>query len=258
MPDPSSGLWRAVVRFATAIPPVPPQALSVFHAAVGAAILAGDSARFSGPSFAGARQIAGLFGVPEPRAWIAWGTLLVVVGVVMVFVWPWFEIHHPRLAVATVLFGAVPDVLPRRRVRRQPGPVRGRVELTGGGLRHHRPVPPAHGREDDQRGGVGLSPPGRHVGAAARGPPSPAGRRVAQVMATDHRPPRRRHPVRAAPGADLPAAGAEPLRPRPGPRRSRPGRGHRPGEPVPGVHRDGPPAPLLYVWGLGLIGFWAG
>jgi MFS superfamily sulfate permease-like transporter len=108
MPDPSSGLWRAVLRFGTAIPPVPPQALSVFHAAVGAAILAGDSARFSGPSFAGARQIAGLFGVPEPRAWIAWGTLLVVVGVVMVFVWPWFEIHHPRLAVVTVLFGACP------------------------------------------------------------------------------------------------------------------------------------------------------
>src|SRR3954462_9696425 len=108
MPDPSSGLWRAVVRFGTAIPPVPPQALAAFHAAVGAAILAGDSARFSGPSFVGARQIAALVGIPEPRAGIAWGTLLVVVGVAMVFVWPWFEIHHPRLAVVTVLFGAVP------------------------------------------------------------------------------------------------------------------------------------------------------
>lgn len=108
MGDPASGLWRAIKRFAIAIPPVPPQALSVFHAAVGAAILAGDSHRFSGPSFAGARQIAGLLGIPEPRAWIAWGTLLVTVGVVMVFVWPWFEVHHARLAVATVLFGAAP------------------------------------------------------------------------------------------------------------------------------------------------------
>jgi hypothetical protein len=98
MGDPASGLFRAVKRFLTAIPPVPPQALSVFHAAVGAAILAGDSRRFSGASFAGARQIAGLFGVPEPRAWIAWGGLLVTVGVVMVFVWPWFEVHHPRMA----------------------------------------------------------------------------------------------------------------------------------------------------------------
>jgi hypothetical protein len=108
MPDPASGLFRAIIRFLRAIPPVPPQALSVFHAAVGAAILAGDSARFSGPSFAGARQIAALFGIPQPRAWIAWGTLLVTVGVFMVFVWPWFEVHHPRMAVVTVLFGAVP------------------------------------------------------------------------------------------------------------------------------------------------------
>jgi hypothetical protein len=44
----------------------------------------------------------------EQHAWIAWGTLLVTVGVFMVFVWPWFEIHHARLAVITVLFGAVP------------------------------------------------------------------------------------------------------------------------------------------------------
>jgi MFS superfamily sulfate permease-like transporter len=103
MPDPASGLFRAVKRFCVAIPPVPPQALSVFHAAVGAAILAGDSARFSGASFAGARQIAGLVGIPQEHAWIAWGTLLVTVGVFMVFVWPWFEVHHPRLAVVTVL-----------------------------------------------------------------------------------------------------------------------------------------------------------
>jgi MFS superfamily sulfate permease-like transporter len=108
MPDPSTRLYRAAQRFITSIPPVPPQALAAFHAAVGAAILAGDSARFSGPSFAGARQIAGLVGIPDQRAWIAWGTLLVIVGVVMVFVWPWFEIHHPRLAVVTVLFGACP------------------------------------------------------------------------------------------------------------------------------------------------------
>jgi hypothetical protein len=108
MPDPASGLFRAVKRFCVAIPPVPPQALSVFHAAVGAAILAGDSRRFSGASFAGARQIAGLLGIPQEHAWIAWGTLLVTVGVFMVFVWPWFEVHHPRLAVVTVLFGAVP------------------------------------------------------------------------------------------------------------------------------------------------------
>jgi hypothetical protein len=108
MPDPTSGLFRAVKRFLVAIPPVPPQALAAFHAAVGAAILAGDSRRFSGPSFAGARQLAGLVGIPEQHAWIAWGTLLVTVGVFMVFVWPWFEIHHARLAVITVLFGAVP------------------------------------------------------------------------------------------------------------------------------------------------------
>jgi MFS superfamily sulfate permease-like transporter len=108
MPDPTSGLLRAVKRFLVAIPPVPPQALAAFHAAVGAAILAGDSKRFSGPSFAGARQLSGFIGIPDDHAWIAWGTLLVTVGVVMVFVWPWFEIHHARLAVITVLFGACP------------------------------------------------------------------------------------------------------------------------------------------------------
>jgi hypothetical protein len=89
MPDPTSGLFRAVKRFLVAIPPVPPQALAAFHAAVGAAILAGDSRRFSGPSFAGARQLAGLVGIPEQHAWIAWGTLLVTVGVFMAL----FHLH---------------------------------------------------------------------------------------------------------------------------------------------------------------------
>jgi hypothetical protein len=190
MPDPSSGLWRAVVRFATAIPPVPPQALSVFHAAVGAAILAGDSARFSGPSFAGARQIAGLFGVPEPRAWIAWGTLLVVVGVVMVFVWPWFEIHHPRLAVVTVLFGAAPMFF-----------------LVAGFV--------------------------ASLGLSAVASSSPVGAYGTIALFHLHT------------AVKMINAGAWDCR--------------RPdGNPPPGSIETVLPHPLLYVWGLGLIGFWCG
>jgi MFS superfamily sulfate permease-like transporter len=93
--------WRA-------IPPVPPQALAGFHVSVGAAILAGDSKRFSGPSFAGARQIAGLVGVGDQHAWLAWGLLLITAGVFVVFTWPWFEVHYPRLALIAVLLGAAP------------------------------------------------------------------------------------------------------------------------------------------------------
>lgn len=98
-------------RFWAAIPPVPPQALAAFHVSVGVSILAGDSKRFSGPSFAGARQLAGLlFGIPDDHAWIFWGTLLTVVGVGVLFMWPWLELHHARIALGAVLFGAAPMI----------------------------------------------------------------------------------------------------------------------------------------------------
>lgn len=95
-------------RFLGAIPPVPPQALAAFHISVGAAILGGDSKRFSGPSYAGARQLATLVGVPEDWAWLLWGLLLTVIGTVMLFTWPRIELRHARIALAAVLFGAAP------------------------------------------------------------------------------------------------------------------------------------------------------
>jgi MFS superfamily sulfate permease-like transporter len=87
---------------------VPPQALAAFHASVGAAILAGDSKRFSGPSFAGARQLAELVGVHQDYAWVLWGATLVIAGTVILFAWPWLELRHARVATCAVLFGAAP------------------------------------------------------------------------------------------------------------------------------------------------------
>jgi MFS superfamily sulfate permease-like transporter len=108
--DPASGLYRAARRFLSAIPPVPPQALAAFHVAVGTAILAGDGKRFSGPSLAGAREVAALFGVPADKAWILWGTTLTVVGLVVLLVWPWVELRHARAALCIVLAGSVPMI----------------------------------------------------------------------------------------------------------------------------------------------------
>jgi MFS superfamily sulfate permease-like transporter len=110
MPDPASGLFRAIGRFAVSIPPVPPQALAAFHMSVGVSILLGDGKRFSGPSFAGARELATLFGVSEANAWIFWGTTLTVVGVIVLFTWPRLEIRHARIALCAVLFGAAPMI----------------------------------------------------------------------------------------------------------------------------------------------------
>lgn len=107
-PDASTGLWRAFRRFVGAIPPVPPQALAMFHLSVGGFILAGDGVRFSGPSFVGARQLATVFGVPAGKAWVFWGVLLLVTGLAVLFTWPWLELRHARVAVCVVLFGAAP------------------------------------------------------------------------------------------------------------------------------------------------------
>jgi hypothetical protein len=102
------GPWRRLQRFFLAIPPVPPQALAAFHVSVGASVLGGDGARFSGPSYAGARQLATLVGVSEGDAWILWGTLLTVAGVIILFTWPWLESRHARWALVLVLFGSAP------------------------------------------------------------------------------------------------------------------------------------------------------
>lgn len=100
---------RLVRRFLTAIPPVPPQALALFHAAVGVAILSGDSGRFAGATFAGARNIVAILTpVPGDQAWLVWGVLLSSVGIFMLFSWPILERDHPRGAFTLVLFGAAP------------------------------------------------------------------------------------------------------------------------------------------------------
>lgn len=101
-------VWRTTRRFLGAIPPVPPQALAAFHISVGAAILAGGRERFSGPSYAGARQLSAVVGVPYGCAWLTWGSLLATVGVVVLFTWPWIELKHARVATCAVLFGAAP------------------------------------------------------------------------------------------------------------------------------------------------------
>jgi cytochrome b561 len=102
-------VWRTVRRFLVALPPVPPQALAMFHASVGVAILVGDSSRFAGPTFAGARKIVAILTpVPEDQAWLVWGVLLASVGIFMLFAWPVLERDHPRGAFVLVLFGAAP------------------------------------------------------------------------------------------------------------------------------------------------------
>lgn len=102
--------WRLTRRFLGAIPPVPPQALAAFHVSVGAAILAGGEDRFSGPSFAGARQLVQVLCVDPCWAWALWGSVLLSVGLIVLFAWPWLELRHARVATFAVLFGAAPMV----------------------------------------------------------------------------------------------------------------------------------------------------
>ena len=103
--------WRVAGRFLTALPPVPPQALALFHASVGVAILIGDGTRFAGPTFAGARRIVEILTpIPGADAWLAWGVLLGSVGIFMLFAWPILERDHPRGAFLLVLFGSAPII----------------------------------------------------------------------------------------------------------------------------------------------------